>query len=167
MVGTYLRMLGWGLMSQPQSILAQGTQRDLPRSGTLRVISLSKAAWGGSWNTVLQMGGSWEEDPHEAVMLCQLFLRLQEVQCGCFSSKPESRICVGSAHRRCVFVWRIHEPWLLPHDIWKGAISFFKKSPQSFISLTAQGKQVGWVLLLTTLSHVVTGGLSNVRTSLM
>lgn len=59
------------------------------------------------------------------------------------------------------------EPWLLPHDIWNDAISFFKKSPRSFVSLTAQGKQVGWVLLLTTLSHVVAGGLLNVRTSLM
>lgn len=69
-------------------------------------------------------------------------------------------------HRQCVFVWRIHEPWLLPRDICNDVISFFRKSIRSFVSLTAQGKQVGWVLLLTTLSHVVAGGLLNVRTSL-
>ena len=45
--GTYHPMRGQGLMSQPQSILGQGTQRDLPTSGMLRVISLSKAACEG------------------------------------------------------------------------------------------------------------------------
>ena len=82
------------------------------------------------------------------------------------SQKPGS-VSVVLKRRRCVLAWRIHEPWLLPHDIWNDVISFFRKSIRSFVSLTAQGKQIGLVLLLTTLSHVVAGGLLNVRTSLM
>lgn len=47
MAGTCHSTPDRGFMSLPQSILSWGTQRDLPISDTLRVVSLSKAACKG------------------------------------------------------------------------------------------------------------------------
>lgn len=156
----------------PKHPWTEHTERDLPTSGMLRVTKQSSmwgAAWRAAWRPYCKRGAAEKRSYRRLSGSVSCFHSCG--RCSVVASSASQKagfVSVVLKHRQCVSIWRIHEPLLLSHDIQNDVISFFRESIWSFVSLTAQGKQVVWVLLLTTsLSHVVAEGLLNVRTSLM
>lgn len=98
----------------PQSIRGQGTHRDLPRSDPLRVIS--QRVQGAAGTLCCKCGAAGKKIHMRLSCSASCFYGCG--RCSVVAFPPSQKAgSVSVVLTGTVFVWRIQEPWELPHDI--------------------------------------------------